>query len=354
MKKMIYFIIYAILQIGFGIHCFFTAEEYAAEELKNTDLSVFPKEFADVLNLKTLTTSYQVLFCISVIIGLILLVLVLKNKKLEKNGLTIGLLIGSFFTTVDIPMLLSIVSLILVFADKSSGKKKIKKVKKIPEIINLKTTKKDYISGIVLVLVYAAQYLFIPLLYFITKSEMFASVSYEIVIFAVAIWAFAGRYKRDFKYLKSNLSAYVKNAFKYWGLMLLVVLGVGLLEMALGVESESANQALLKTLPLLYLLPATIIWAPVVEEAIFRGVFRRFIKNDVLFIIISAISFGLLHTFSSEVGLYNIIVQSLSYAAMGGVMAYAYTKTNNIFTSMMVHSIQNTFGMIMIILTTFM
>ena len=121
----------------------------------------------------------------------------------------------------------------------------------------------------------------------------------------------------------------------------------------LGAKAESGNQEALKTLPLWYLIPSAIIFAPIVEEAVFRGSLRRFIKNDVAFIIVSALTFGLLHTFLSEEGLYSIIVQSINYVAMGGALAYSYTKTNNIYTSMMVHAFQNTFGVLMIIFQSF-
>ena len=63
----------------------------------------------------------------------------------------------------------------------------------------------------------------------------------------------------------------------------------------------------------------------------------------------SAIIFGLLHTFSSETGLYNIIVQSLQYMVMGGVMAYAYSKTNNMFVNISIHAFQNTLGVLLML-----
>ena len=126
------------------------------------------------------------------------------------------------------------------------------------------------------------------------------------------------------------------------------------MRIVLGGETETANQEALNSLPLWYTAFMAIVWAPVVEEGIFRGGLRRFIKNDKVFIILSAISFGLLHTITSESGLYNIIVQSLQYMVMGGVMAYTYTKSNNIFVNMGFHCVQNTLGIIMMFLVNFM
>lgn len=353
MKKRIYYIIYSIIQIIMGIYCFLTAEKIATEQLKSFDLSQLPPSVVDIFSVENFTRSFQFMFVVSILIGAIFLIMVLKNKKLKKNGLTIGLLIVASLTSINIVTLLTIITLAMVLSDDVTVKKKAIK-KDIPEVIDLKTTKSDYLSAIILIVVYFGQIIFIPLIYSITNHAMFAQVSYELVILGVAIWAFKGRYQRDFKYLKNNFKAYLGQAFKYWGIMFLCMIVIRFVQMALGANEQSANQAALETLPMLYLILSALIFAPIVEEAIFRGSIRRFIKNDFVFIIVSGLTFGLLHTFLSEEGLYNIIVQSLSYATMGAVMAYAYTKTNNIYTSMMVHFIQNTLGVILIIVSMFM
>ena len=133
-----------------------------------------------------------------------------------------------------------------------------------------------------------------------------------------------------------------------WGVMLLASLGAAILVMLLNGNTQSANQEALTTLPLWFMIPAACIWAPVVEEAIFRGVIRRFISNDVIFVIVSSVTFGLLHTIGQEATLYLTIVQSLQYIAMGAVMAIVYVKSNNITTNMGVHCIQNTISTILI------
>lgn len=353
MKKRIYYIIFSIIQIVFGIYCFFTAEDIAASELKGFDLSQVSNEMVDFFTVETFAKSLQLMFAVSIIIGVIFLIMVLKNKTLKKNGLTIGLLVVTFFTSIDFFTLLTVVTFVMVMSDSNNGNGKDKDKEKLPEIKEEKIMKKDYISSIILIIVYFGQLIFIPIIYLITNNVMFSQVSYELIILGTAIWAFMDRYKRDFKYLKSNFKSYVGCAFKYWGIMFLCMFVVRFIQMTLGVVEESANQTALETLPLLYLIPSALVFAPVVEEAIFRGTFRRFIKNDWVFIIVSGLAFGLLHTLLIEEGLYNIIVQSLSYATMGGVMAYAYTKTNNIYTSMMVHFIQNALGIIIIITEMF-
>ena len=347
MKRKIYYVIYALLQVGLGIFTFLNCESIAKEALKSISNDL---EF----DLNTLALGYKMLAVVSVVIGLILLVRILKDGRLINKVSNFCLLVAAIFTSsLSITILLSVVALVLMVTDKDAVDVKKKEKKKIPQIRNLKSTKKDYISAAILILVFFGQLLLVPLIYKITNNYMFSTIFYDLIILSVAVWAFIGKYKSDFRHLKDNFSAYLRSSLKYWLLMLGVVLVAGVIMTFLGAKAESGNQEALKTLPLWYLIPSAIIFAPIVEEAVFRGSLRRFIKNDVAFIIVSALTFGLLHTFLSEEGLYSIIVQSINYVAMGGALAYSYTKTNNIYTSMMVHAFQNTFGVLMIIFQSF-
>jgi membrane protease YdiL (CAAX protease family) len=163
------------------------------------------------------------------------------------------------------------------------------------------------------------------------------------------LYVFRKRLSRDLKAFKDNFGSYIGYVFKWWGLMLLMSLGAAIVRLVLGGEVETANQAALNSMPIWYVGPLAIIWAPFVEEGIFRGGLRRFVKNDKLFIVLSAILFGLLHTIGTETGIYNMFVQSLQYMVMGGVMAYTYSKTNNIFVNMGIHCVQNTLGVILML-----
>jgi membrane protease YdiL (CAAX protease family) len=176
-------------------------------------------------------------------------------------------------------------------------------------------------------------------------------IAYYLLVFGLAFVVFNKRFKRDFGALKDNFGTYIKYIFKMWGIMLLFSILAVSVQMLLGVEGDSANQTALQSAPLWYVVPLAVIWAPLVEECLFRGVIRRFIpNNDILFILVSAMSFGLLHTIGQEVTVYMTIVHSLQYAAMGGVMAYVYTRTNNIFSNIGVHFVQNSFSSIVMIL----
>ena len=88
-----------------------------------------------------------------------------------------------------------------------------------------------------------------------------------------------------------------------------------------------------------------IIYAPIVEELVFRLTIRKIIKNDKLFILISTLLFGFIHIlFYNYHGLEYLLV--LPYMYSGFVLAYTYQKTNNILTTMILHFINN-FGVVL-------
>lgn len=352
LKRKTYYIVYAIMQIIFGIDGYVSAKDIISSQLKDFDFSKFPQEIVNLCSVSFISNIYKCLMIISIIIGIILLIIVLKNKVIKKKKLVIALVIVSIFTTFSLVSLFAIVTLFCLFTDKRKTdviEQDIhkKKLEVVPDVLE---TRKDRILGVVLIIIFFAQLIFIPLIYKVTHNDTLSTILYEIVILAATILIFKDRYKHDFLYLKNNFKEYVGFAFKHWFMMFGILIFVVTIQVLLGASGESGNQEALKTLPFLYLIPGTIIYAPIVEEAVFRGSIRRLIKNDVVFIIVSGAVFGLLHTFLSEDGLYNIIIYSLNYVAMGACLAYSYVKTNNIYISMMIHAIQNTLGVIAIVI----
>ena len=88
---------------------------------------------------------------------------------------------------------------------------------------------------------------------------------------------------------------------------------------------------------------STSLFAPIYEEFLFRLGFRKVLGNNMLFVIISGVLFGLLHIFPLDdgVSLTLGIFQSISYVSMGIFLAYVYKKYNNIFYSIGIHFLNN-------------
>ena len=360
MIKKIYLILFALVQIVISVHTMFNINAFAEEQLKLVEemLVGLPEATKAVLTqtytLEAITSSIWFTAIASLMLGLIILWLVIRNRIAIKKGLAIGLTIASIVLGLnDIVIVMAVVALVLIArTEKVSKNSEIKEKKEINKLEPIKVTGKDLVWIVVLVLAYATQF-FVPMFINNASALIAFDILYNVLIFLLVIYIFKNRYSRDFKEFKENFRSYISYIFKWWSIMLGLSLIVGIIRIVLGGSTVTANQDALNSAPLWYIGPLAIIWAPVVEEAIFRGGIRRFIKNDILFVIVSALLFGLLHTISTEIGIYNIMIQSLQYVVMGGVMAYVYTKTNNIYVNMGIHCIQNTIGVILMLIMSF-
>lgn len=105
-----------------------------------------------------------------------------------------------------------------------------------------------------------------------------------------------------------------------------------------GSANEEAVQNIIKQVPI-YMVFSTIIYAPFVEELIFRKSIRDIIDNDYLYIIISGLTFGFVHTLAGST--LQELIYIIPYGALGSCFAIMHVKTKNIYTSMTFHMIHN-------------
>ncbi len=80
-----------------------------------------------------------------------------------------------------------------------------------------------------------------------------------------------------------------------------------------------------------------VIIGPIIEELIFRLLPRKFIPNNVLYIIISSVIFASMHVVNDPNWSYYLwfyLPSSIGYT-------YAYYKTNDIFVPIFLHSLNN-------------
>lgn len=157
------------------------------------------------------------------------------------------------------------------------------------------------------------------------------------------IFIFYKELKTDYKIYKKEKGNYFYNYFH------LYVLGVVLMGITNSIiskytnmkisENEETIRHLIKTMPI-YISFSTIIYAPFVEELIYRKCFRGLISNKYLFIILSGSVFGLMHVISGNQNI-NDILMGIPYIIIGLDFAYIYYKTNNIFATMQFHFLHN-------------
>ena len=94
-----------------------------------------------------------------------------------------------------------------------------------------------------------------------------------------------------------------------------------------------------------YIVFSAVIFAPIVEELVFRKSVRSLIKNKWLFILTSGLLFGLIHCVGSATLIEYLYV--IPYAIPGCVFAYILYDSDNIFTTMSMHLWHNTIMLIL-------
>ena len=160
------------------------------------------------------------------------------------------------------------------------------------------------------------------------------------IIFLLAIYKFEIR--KDIDDFKVNRVKYFKKYIVYYlaGVFLMGITNIIIQQLTNTTISgnEETVREYIKLYPL-YMTFSTVIYAPLVEELIFRKSIKNIVSNKYVFIILSGVIFGALHI--SDFSNTNQILLGIPYIIMGLDFAYIYYKTNNIFTTMTFHILHN-------------
>lgn len=104
-------------------------------------------------------------------------------------------------------------------------------------------------------------------------------------------------------------------------------------------DNENIVRTLIHMYPA-YMVFSTIIFAPIVEELVARKAIRDLIKNDKIFLLVSGLSFGILHVvFTAKVPI--DLLYAIPYGAMGIAFAYMLLKKKNIALPITIHMLHN-------------
>lgn len=300
------------------------------------------------------TLYYSILYIIPLLCNLGIIIISLKNKLSSKKGLlitfssiTLILFINLFSLILAIAQLVTCITITKDLAENSKEKKQI------PKIEYRKSNKKEIIWAVILILVYFSQFGISQILLHVPSINLRISIiaAFYIICFIVAIFAFKDKLKQDLHLFKNNFKAYMKYIIPRFLIYYIFYFIISIICAIILKNGVSENQKTLEQLPLYVSIPLAVVWAPIVEELVFRGAIGRFIKNNILFILISGIIFGLIHTFD-EASIDKVIILGIPYICCGIFLAFIYRKTNNIASSMLVHFINNAFASIISILVT--
>lgn len=353
MKRKYYFLISSCIQIIASIMAIINSNKIISELLKQT--SLYPDNLQDRINGLYGNSGHIVIIImagICIILNIFIILWSLNDNLLKKKGKVIACSVASLFLAFyPIVELFAIINIIVMSLTKRVNKEDYPDKKlDMPLVEREIVTKNKIILSVILLVVYFSQFLWSDLIPDKGYTHIIVGCIFYIVMIILSIMFFKDLLDNNFKIFRKNIKAYFQNLIGKVGIFYLVYFMIAMIVVFSSNMDTSVNQSNVEALPIWYSLPLAVFYAPLVEECLFRGCIRRFIKNDKVFIIVSALSFGLLHTVFTEPNLYNAVVLAIPYATIGGFLAYLYNKTNNICTNMAFHAFHNSIAMIITIL----
>lgn len=279
------------------------------------------------------------------VIGIVYECILIFNKKIDLNKHKNGVLACSIYF-----LLVNIISGVMGFSVTKEINGNKKERRELPEI-ELKEYTNKYICLIAFIIC-------LGILLFGSKiiTKFWMLVVFYVVILSLMIGVFYKQLIHDFKIFKSYFKEYFVLILKTWGKALVLIMITTIIIQIITHTTQANNQIALQNLfnsnPVFIVILA-MFYAPIAEELMFRGVFRKFIKNKKLFIIVSGVVFGLMHVIDDSKTLAEFSYVFV-YSILGIYLAGIYAKTNNLCTNIFMHFMQNTLSVIGMILLMFM
>jgi membrane protease YdiL (CAAX protease family) len=165
----------------------------------------------------------------------------------------------------------------------------------------------------------------------------------EIIFIIVLIFVYLDDLKKFIEDFKQNGKDHLKLGLDYWFIGLLIMIAsnivIGTFSPIPLPENEQAVREAIALNPV-FMLFATVLIAPVLEEILFRHTLFKIIKNKNLYVIISGLLFGTFHILGIASSIFSWLYV-IPYAALGMAFAYTYVKTNNLLTPIAMHAFHN-------------
>lgn len=279
------------------------------------------------------------------VIGIVYECVLIFNKKIDLNKHKNGVLACSIYFLV-----VNIISGVIGFSVTKELNGNKKERRELPEI-ELKEYTNKYICLIAFIIC-------LGILLFGSKiiTKFWILIVFYVVILSLMIGVFYKQLIHDFKIFKSYFKEYFVLILKTWGKALVLIMITTIIIQIITNTTQANNQIALQNSfnsnPVFIAILA-MFYAPIAEELMFRGVFRKFIKNKKLFVIVSGVVFGLMHVIDDSKTLAEFSYVFV-YSILGIYLAGIYAKTNNLCTNIFMHFMQNTLSVIGMILLMFM
>lgn len=173
--------------------------------------------------------------------------------------------------------------------------------------------------------------------------KVFYLTMYSVLTASLIMIIYNKKISKDFKDMKKNSIKYFNKYIKYWliGLFIMMVSNL-FINLIVNNDIPSNEQAIRETFNIspLYIFFSAVIYAPIVEELIFRQSIKNIFNNKWLFIIISGLLFGSMHVFGDFKNITDLLY-IIPYSTPGIIFAYMLEDSDNICVPMSFHFIHN-------------
>ena len=173
--------------------------------------------------------------------------------------------------------------------------------------------------------------------------KVFYLTMYSVLTASLIMIIYNKKISKDFKDMKKNSIKYFNKYIKYWliGLFIMMVSNL-FINLIVTNDIPSNEQAIRETFNIspLYIFFSAVIYAPIVEELIFRQSIKNIFNNKWLFIIISGLLFGSMHVFGDFKNITDLLY-IIPYSTPGIIFAYMLEDSDNICVPMSFHFIHN-------------
>lgn len=168
------------------------------------------------------------------------------------------------------------------------------------------------------------------------------------VVLLLSVWLLRDLWRISIQVLCSRIGRHILGILGMTLLVLAVNFSLSLIVSMLSGTSDSINQETIRANTMvapLFTFFSSVLFAPIVEESVFRGGIFTFCRQRMAFVsaaLLSAACFGAIHILDS---LFTLNLQDMAYffvyAGMGFVFAYCYERYHTIMVSCGVHVLNN-------------
>ncbi len=172
----------------------------------------------------------------------------------------------------------------------------------------------------------------------------------SLLCLGLVVYLLKAKLKGQWREFRSDYKNKMKKTFKYlllgMGMMVVsnLILQTFLEDLPL---NEQANREMLNEVPMFSIIYMCAL-APVIEELLFRLNFKNVFKKKWSYVLATGIFFGALHVITVDLD-WIMVLYIIPYSILGMTFSYIFFDTDNVYSSILAHAVNNTFAVLTIL-----